>query len=290
MSELRRWSAEGATGEEIALLEAARRVNPSAKAWARARALGAGAAVATATIQAACQGSPSEAARQGSPSEAARQGSPSEAARQGSPSEAARQGSPSDSTTSVAAAAKSGLALVSKMAILSLVGGGVVAGAIAVRATHPQAAPPTHSERAAPRPPPEEPARPSPLPAEPPAAPLPIAPSAAPSAVSAPPSGDRASPVRPLSSSAALSRELEALDLAHRALAAHNPRTALGVLDRYRAQFPDGRLQSEAVLLRVQSLVALGDRAGAQALADSYAVANPGSPYSRRLREIVQGE
>ena len=74
------------------------------------------------------------------------------------------------------------------------------------------------------------------------------------------------------------------------ALAQHNPRTALGVLDRYRAQFPEGRLASEAVVLRVQALVALGDRAGAQALADAYSAANPGTPYARRLREIVQGQ
>jgi outer membrane protein assembly factor BamD (BamD/ComL family) len=87
-----------------------------------------------------------------------------------------------------------------------------------------------------------------------------------------------------------LSRELKTLELAHQALAAHNPRTALGVLDRYRAQFPEGRLASEAVLLRVQALVAIGDRAGAQALADAYAAANPGTPYARRLKEIVQGQ
>jgi hypothetical protein len=236
MSEVRRWSAEDATPEEIALLEAGRRVQPSAKAWARAKALGAGAAVATIGTAAP-----------------------------------------------LAAATKSGMTLASKLVVLSLLGGGVVAGAIAVRAAQPQAAPPVDAQLAAPRPPARETARPASLPAEPPAASVPVIASAAPSA-------ERTAPTRPGSSSDSLSRELQALELAHRALAQHNPRTALGVLDRYRAEFPHGRLASEEVLLRVQALVALGDRAGAQSLADAYSAANPSSPYSRRLREIVQGQ
>jgi hypothetical protein len=236
MSELRRWAAEDATAEEIALLEAGRLVQPSAKAWARAKALGGGAAVASILA-----------------------------------------------TAPLAAATKSGMTLVSKILILSLVGGGVVAGAIAVRAAHRQDAPPAHAELPAPRPPRLETARPEPSSTVPPVMPAPVVASAAPSA-------GRRAPAPPVSSSDPLSQELEALELAHRALARHNPRTALGVLDRYRAQFPEGRLASEAVLLRVQALVALGDRAGAQALADAYSAANPNTPYSRRLREIVQGE
>jgi hypothetical protein len=242
MSELRRWSAEDATAEELALLEAGRRVQPSTKAWARAKALGAGAAVAT--IGAAAP---------------------------------------------VAAATKSGMTLASKLVILSLVGGGVVAGAVAVRSARTRAAPPAHAELAAPGVPSREAARPEPSPAEPPtaSASVTVVASAAPSAA---PDRPRAAAPRPASSSESLNRELQALELAHQALAQHNPRTALGVLDRYRAQFPEGRLASEAVVLRVQALVALGDRAGAQALADAYSAANPGTPYARRLREIVQGQ
>jgi hypothetical protein len=239
MSELRRWSAEGATAEEIALLEAGRGVQPSASAQARARALralGAGAAVATI-----------------------------------------------GTTAPLAAATKSGLTLASKVLVLSLVGSGVVAGAVAVRASHPRSAPTAAAEHAGPRPQSPERARPEPSREEPPAASVPVA-------VSAAQSGVRARPARPASSSDQLTRETKALELAHRALAEHDPRTALGILDRYRAQFPDGSLASESVLLRVQALLAIGDRAGAQALADSYSAANPGTPYSRRIKEIVRGE
>jgi hypothetical protein len=186
-------------------------------------------------------------------------------------------------TAPLAAATKSGLTLASKVVILSLVGGGVVAGAIAVRAAHAPTAPPARAELPGPRPQVPGPARPEPAVAEPPAASVPVV-------VSAAPSGGRARPARPVSSSDQLTRETKALELAHRALAEHDPRTALGILDRYRAQFPEGSLASEAVLLRVQALLAIGDRAGAQALADSYAAANPGTPYSIRLKEIVRGD
>jgi hypothetical protein len=241
MSELRRWSAEGATSEEVALLEAGRRVQPSETAQARARALralGAGAAVATI-----------------------------------------------GTTAPLAAATKSGLTLASKVLILSLVGSGVVAGAVAVRTSHPRTAPTAGAELPGPRPQSPDPARPEAIATsvDPPAASVPVA-------VSPAPSAGRTRSARPTSSSDQLTRETKALELAHRALAEHDPRTALGILDRYRAQFPDGSLASEAVLLRVQALLAIGDRAGAQALADSYSAANPGTPYSRRIKEIVRGD
>jgi hypothetical protein len=239
MSELRRWSADGATAEEVALLEAGRGVPLPASAQARARALralGVGAAVATI-----------------------------------------------GTTAPLAAATKSGLTLASKVVILSLVGSGVVAGAVAVRASYPRTAQTVGVEHASPRPQSPAPARPEPASVEPAAASVPVA-------VSAAPSVGRGRPSRPASSSDPLTRETKVLELAHKALAEHDPRTALGVLDRYRAQFPDGSLASEAVLLRVQALLAIGDRAGAQALADSYSAANPGTPYSKRIKEIVRGE
>src|SRR5262249_4938282 len=88
MSELGRWSEEGATADEIALLEASRRERPSAGAQASVlRALGVAAAATTIGTSAAAT-----------------------------------------------AATKSGLTSLSKIVIVSLVGGGVVAGGLAVRA------------------------------------------------------------------------------------------------------------------------------------------------------------
>jgi outer membrane protein assembly factor BamD (BamD/ComL family) len=95
---------------------------------------------------------------------------------------------------------------------------------------------------------------------------------------------------RPVSPSDQLAREVRALELAHRALTEHDPRAALARLDRYRAQFPGGSLSSEAAVLRAQALLASGDRAGAQAVADSFSAAHPDSPYASRLKEIVRSE
>jgi outer membrane protein assembly factor BamD (BamD/ComL family) len=84
-----------------------------------------------------------------------------------------------------------------------------------------------------------------------------------------------------------LAGEVTALERAHQALAAHNHEAALHLLDRYRTQFPRGALASEETVLRVQALLASGDRAGAQALADAHSAAHPDSPYGRRLEDLV---
>ncbi len=239
MSELRRWSADGATDAEIALLEAARGVQPSAETLARARALRALSVTAAATTIAGA--------------------------------------------APVAAATKSGLTLVGKIAILSLVGGGVVAGGVAVRAARQASAPPAAAVVPAPRPVSAVPLRPEPPRVNPP-----------PASVSAPISPVRAAesprPARPASSNDQLSREVKALELAHRALAEHDPQRALELLDRYGAHFPAGSLSSEAVVLRVQALLANGDRAAAQAQADAYSAAHPDTPFAIRLKELVRGQ
>jgi hypothetical protein len=84
-----------------------------------------------------------------------------------------------------------------------------------------------------------------------------------------------------------LAWELKALERARQALAMHKPGEALRLLDRYRAQFAGGVLGSEETVLRVQALLATGDREGAQALADTYSVSHPDSVYARRLKEFV---
>ncbi len=85
-----------------------------------------------------------------------------------------------------------------------------------------------------------------------------------------------------------LSREVQALELVQNALAAHNGGFALKLLDRYGAEFPTGALGSEATVLRVQALLMNGNRASAQALADSYSSAHPDSPYAHRIQDILQ--
>jgi outer membrane protein assembly factor BamD (BamD/ComL family) len=90
----------------------------------------------------------------------------------------------------------------------------------------------------------------------------------------------------------ALSVELELIDSARRALAQGNqsPRAALHKLDEYRRRFPNGRLRTEATILRIEALMAAGDRAAASRLAKSVLDRAPNSPYARRVRSLLGDE
>ncbi len=91
----------------------------------------------------------------------------------------------------------------------------------------------------------------------------------------------------PSASSDTLVRQVAALEKAHAALAAHDPKAALRALDRYRSKFPDGTLSSEEKVLRVQAALAQGDKERAAALANELRAANPDSPYARRVGDLV---
>jgi outer membrane protein assembly factor BamD (BamD/ComL family) len=78
-----------------------------------------------------------------------------------------------------------------------------------------------------------------------------------------------------------------ALEQAHAALAARDADRALLALDRYRAKFPGGRLASEETVLRIQALLARGDRDGANALANGFFAAHPDSSYADRVRDLL---
>ena len=81
--------------------------------------------------------------------------------------------------------------------------------------------------------------------------------------------------------------ELEAIDNARRALASGNPALASRLLDSYQARFPKPRLRAEATVLRVETLIARGDRAGAARLGRAFLTSNPKSPYARRVRSLI---
>jgi hypothetical protein len=240
VSELRRWSEEGATADEMALVEASRRERAPSSARARTlKALGIAAAVtsaATSTTVAA----------------------------------------------TTAAAAKGGLSVLTKVLVISLVGGGIVAGGLAVRASRQTVMPSSRQVVA--------PAAATRLAVVAPSNAVLPAPSASSAIDSRSRPGAPARPTPAASTDDRLSREVVALELAHKALTAHNPEAALRLLNRYRAQFPSGVLASEEIVLRVQALLASGDRAGAQALADGYSAAHPDSPYARRLEDLVHAE
>jgi outer membrane protein assembly factor BamD (BamD/ComL family) len=68
-------------------------------------------------------------------------------------------------------------------------------------------------------------------------------------------------------------------------LAAGSARAALEELDDYFARFPDARLRQEATVLRVEALLASGQREQAEALARPFLAEN--SAYASRLRQLL---
>jgi hypothetical protein len=87
---------------------------------------------------------------------------------------------------------------------------------------------------------------------------------------------------------ATLADEVRLLEHAQRALAAGDPVGALKVCDRYRAAFTAGKLAPEETILRVRALLATGARQRAVSLAHAFVSAHPDSPYAARIRAIIE--
>jgi hypothetical protein len=87
--------------------------------------------------------------------------------------------------------------------------------------------------------------------------------------------------------SSPLMRETAQLDDARSALTRGEARRALNVLDTYARTFPRGVLRPEAEVLRIEALLAAGDRPGAQARADALTRGDPDGPYARRVRRLL---
>ena len=107
--------------------------------------------------------------------------------------------------------------------------------------------------------------------------PLPSAPPVAQSAVAR---SDAAAPAT------TLGEELAAINSVRAALAGKSAQTALRSLDEYASNYPNGHFTTEALILRVTALSALGDHASAKRLADDFLARHPDSPYARRLRSL----
>jgi outer membrane protein assembly factor BamD (BamD/ComL family) len=83
--------------------------------------------------------------------------------------------------------------------------------------------------------------------------------------------------------------ELASLDRARAALSAGDAPQALALLDAHNARFPHGAMAPEATMLRIEALVAAGDRASAQRAADAFIAQSPDSPYVSRVRSLLGG-
>ncbi|MHB1847258.1 MAG: hypothetical protein ACYCWW_20735 [Deltaproteobacteria bacterium] len=135
----------------------------------------------------------------------------------------------------------------------------------------------------------------------PPAAPLPQLPSlltpaprpkatrasAPPRSPSRPPAARQPEPEPP--SDASLAAERSLIAQARSALQRGAPTDALSALAAHARQFPEGRLEEEREALRVQALVALGDRPGAERAAAEFARNYPQSLMRPAVEAALRG-
>lgn len=85
-----------------------------------------------------------------------------------------------------------------------------------------------------------------------------------------------------------LARETRVIDLARKQLDGGDPAGALAMLDRHDRMFPNGALRTEASVLRVDALVAKGDRPAAKKLAAELLARDPSGPHARHLRSVSE--
>jgi hypothetical protein len=81
--------------------------------------------------------------------------------------------------------------------------------------------------------------------------------------------------------------ELALMDGARAAIAAGDPAKALSMLDGYSERFPRGAMAPEAAVLRVEALVAAGDRDAARRAGDAFLRSHPSSPYGPRIQSLL---
>jgi hypothetical protein len=84
-------------------------------------------------------------------------------------------------------------------------------------------------------------------------------------------------------------RQIEWIDRARSLAESGDSAAALQAVDQYDRKFPRGALSEEAALVRVEALVARGDRASAAALARRFLVAHPHSVHVAKLQALVGG-
>ncbi len=84
-----------------------------------------------------------------------------------------------------------------------------------------------------------------------------------------------------------LPAELSMLDRVRASLAARDTAAALGQLDAYDRAFPSSVMADEALVLRVDALIAHGDRAGAAALGRQFLAGHPASPHAPHLLHVL---
>jgi len=88
----------------------------------------------------------------------------------------------------------------------------------------------------------------------------------------------------------ALDGEIRRLDRARAALAQGSSEAALAELAAYENERKTAVLEREANVLRIDAMLARGDREEARTLARRYVAAHPDDPHARRLRQLLESE
>ena len=84
-----------------------------------------------------------------------------------------------------------------------------------------------------------------------------------------------------------LADELSALDAAREALGSGDASGALRRSTSTTRRFPRATLGPEATMLRIEALVARGERAAAERVGKAFVEAHPKSPYEGRIRSLL---
>jgi len=84
-----------------------------------------------------------------------------------------------------------------------------------------------------------------------------------------------------------MAEELKRLDSVREALRSRRAADAILYLDAYRKQFPAGAMRTEALVLRVEALLAAGNRAGAERQAEVLFRASPEGRHADRVRALL---
>lgn len=85
-----------------------------------------------------------------------------------------------------------------------------------------------------------------------------------------------------------IQEQIALIDRARSSASAGQPGATLAALDEYQQRFPRGVLQQEATMLRIEALLARGDRANATRLGKSFLAQYPRSAFSPRVKSLIE--
>ena len=84
-----------------------------------------------------------------------------------------------------------------------------------------------------------------------------------------------------------ISPQLALIDGARAALASGDAARANALASRYESQFPNGAFSQEAEVLRIEAMLAQGDRDGATRAGTRFLQSHPSSPHAAHVRELL---